>query len=174
MHLKQRFDTLEDFEDLSRNDAIRLAAAAMEYAELIRDFYGDDSETREANVIKRFRDASDPDFGIVDRDPGIIVFDFDGCEYELRTLDAYEAVATHVIESCIEDARYEWEKAEQSYYFSNYLIFDHEMMYRDLWLEKEMYVASYEGVVYECNLSCWDSDHVLYSTGTTYYLWRTA
>jgi hypothetical protein len=171
MNLKQRFD-IEDFEDLSLNDAIRLVAACLEYAEIIPDKWGDDSETREANIIKRFRDT-DGDYGIVDRDGGLIIFDFEGMEYELRTEDVFETYASNMIETYIDEARYEWENAKKSYFFANYLVFDNEMMYRDLWMEKEELCASYDGVVHECYLSCWDSDHKLYSTGTTYYLWRT-
>ena len=172
MHLKQRFDT-DDLEGLSFNDAIRLVVAALEYAELIPTLWGDDSETREANIIKRFRDTGEPDYGICHREDGLIVFDFEGNEYELRTEDEFETYAANQIEASIEDAKYEWEKAEQSYYYSNYLDFNSDMMFRDMWMEKELYCSSYDDVVHECNLSCWDADGVLYRTGTTFYLWRT-
>ena len=168
MNLKKRFEN-EDFWDISNNDQFRLICGALEQADLLTD--GDDEEQRIARAVKSFRDGDNTvDFAR----PEHMAFTYEGAEYEFCTQDEYEKRASDIIESLIEEAQYEWEKAEQSYYYSNYLVFDTDMMYNDMWLEKEHYISPYDGVVHEAFLNCIDDDGVIYSTGITYYFWRTA
>lgn len=168
MNLKKRFEN-EDFWDISTNDQFRLICGALEQADLLTD--GEDEEQRIARAIRSFRDGDNTvDF----TNPEYMVFTYEGEEYYFCTQDEYEKRAHDCIESLIEDAKYEWEKAEQNHYFSNYLIFDADMMYRDMWLEKDEYISSYDGVMHEAHLNCIDDDGIIYSTGITYYFWRTS
>lgn len=167
MDLKKRFEN-EDFWDISNNDQFRLICGALEQADLLTD--GDDEQQRIARAVKSFRNGDNTvDFAR----PEYMYFTYEGAEFTFCTQEEYEKRAYDFIESYVEDARYEWEKAEQSHYFSNYLVFDHEMMARDLWLEKDELLASYDGVMHEVFLTCIDDDGVIYNTGIAYYFWRT-
>lgn len=165
---KRFVDMTDDFRGASDNDAIRIAAQAIDYAGEIslrhsqtttqvpvaycvfgthfRDVVtNNDHETTMAAVIRDIREN-----GIDWIDVATFQFEYDGMTFRIMTEAVYEDLCRCTIESMVEDAEYEIGRIDScDGYLRNYMRFDREAFARDLQYDVEGFVSPYDGVVHE-------------------------
>lgn len=136
---KRFVDMSDDFRGASDNDAVRIAAQAIDYA-------GEISKGHEkADVLRDIREN-----GITWQGYDQFEFEYDGMTFQIMTESVYEARCSDAIESMVDEAEYEAEQLlKNSCYVSNYMKFDREAFARDLQYDIEGFVSPYDGVVHE-------------------------
>jgi hypothetical protein len=135
----RRFTNASGFDGASRNDLLRIAAQALDYA-------GEAGDPKESNVLLNLRWENED----IDSDDNEFRFDYDGGTYVIMTEESFDARVEAEIESHIEDAEYEFTRQlKDSSYVSPYVKFDTEAFTRDLKMDLGSLVGHYDGQYHE-------------------------
>jgi|13_taG_2_1085334.scaffolds.fasta_scaffold21514_3 hypothetical protein len=166
----RRFTNASGFAGASRNDLLRIAAQALDYADEISScdsqeptrqvpvaycvygkFYRDviedkDHESTMASVIRRLREENED----IDADDTEFRFDYDGMTFVVMTEEQFNARVECEIESHIEMAEYDFQhQLKDNSYVCNYVKFDRDMFARDLMMDVGSLVGHYDGQYHE-------------------------
>ena len=147
----RRFTNASGFDGASRNDLLRIAAQALDYAGELEPYGYDDENEKMASVIRNLRWENEDG---VDSDDNEFRFDYAGGTFVVMTEEAFDVRVEAEIESHIEMAEDEFQhQLKDVSYVSNYVKFDREMFARDLMMAVGSLVGHYDGQYHEmyCN-----------------------
>ncbi len=175
----KRFTLTSGFAGASTNDLVRIAAQAIDYAgeislvhsQIRKDIpvaycvFGThfrtettnaDHETTMANVINNIRENLDEVDGCPANDE--FTFDYDGMTFRIMTEDVMESMKQNALDCMVDEAQYELEQIKKnSCYLGNYVTINEDMFRRDMEMDVDSYVSSYDGVVHEMYMTEYDS-----------------
>lgn len=135
----RRFTNASGFAGASRNDLLRIAAQALDYA-------GEAEDPSQANVLRDLRFENDD----IDGDDTEFRFDYAGGTYLVMTEEQFNARVECEIESHVEMAEDEFQhQLRDASYVSHYVTFDREMFARDLMMDVGSLVGHYDGQYHE-------------------------
>ena len=164
----RRFTNASGFAGASRNDLLRIAAQALDYAREISledsqeavqvpvaycvygKFFRDvienkDHESTMSSVIRRLREENED----IDADDTEFRFDYDGMTFVVMTEEQFNARVEWEIEAHIEMAEDEFRRGLDDSYASPYVKFDRDMFARDLMMDVGSLVGHYDGQYHE-------------------------
>ena len=142
----RRFTNAFGFAGASRNDLLRIAAQALDYA-------GEAGDQSQANVLRNLRWDNDD----IDAYDSEFRFDYDGGTYVVMTEEAFDSRVQAEIESHIEMAEDDFRhQLKDCSYVSNYITFDRDMFTRDLMMDVGSLVGHYDGQYHEMYVNEYD------------------
>ena len=142
----RRFTNGTGFAGASRNDLLRIAAQALDYA-------GEAGDPSQANVLRNLRWDNDD----IDAYDSEFRFDYAGMTFVVMTEEAFDARVQAEIECQIEMAEDEFmSQLKDSSYVSTYVKFDRDLFARDLMLDVGSLVGHYDGQYHEMYVNEYD------------------